>query len=177
VNALQKFHIGYYEEPLAKQNFSDYKNLRIKTQCKILLDESLCTTQDAMHAVQHQACDALNIRLAKCGGFIQSIEILKISLANKISYQIGVQVAETGPLLAASRIMASITNDYFAYEAGQPDRQFEQYIISPMPIVDRSTNYATPIHGSGLGVYLNEKFKQYIKQEIICQGKKTYEKT
>lgn len=166
VSALQQYHINYYEEPLGKKQFADYQLLRLQYGAKILLDESLCSLVDAEQAIAWQAADAFNIRLAKCGGLWRSLAIIQLAERSDISYQLGTQVAELGPIIAAERQLASILNNYFTYEAGQHDYYFENYIITPMPVIDRQKNIAPILSGSGLTVTLNENFQHYSKPRL-----------
>jgi len=173
IDLLSKFNVTYYEEPLPKNDWKGYQLLRKMTSAKIMLDESLCSLQDANSAVTHGAADAFNIRLAKCGGISKSIELINFAKTHGVDFQLGAQVAEVGPLIAASRHMAAVVSDYFTYEAGQPDRFFdEKYVVSPMPLVNRSTNLADTLDGDGLGISLTPNLYMYsYQQAYFKEGK------
>lgn len=163
---LDKYNICYYEEPFKARNYEWYQRLRQKLKIKILCDETVCSIDDAKNAVEHNSCDAINIRISKCGGLLNSIKLMEFCRDNGLEYQIGAQVAETGPLIAAGRHLAAVANGYFTYEAGQPDRYFEKFICSPMPLVDRKVNMAYHVDGSGLGVSLNKYVNLYSVRKI-----------
>jgi L-Ala-D/L-Glu epimerase len=99
-------------------------------------------------------------------GISKSIEILKLAHQNSLAYQLGAQVAEIGPLIAASRHLAYAVKGYFAYEGGQADRYFKEFIVHPIPLVDRKTNLAAPIQGNGLGLELNQNYQHLIQKRI-----------
>ncbi|MCK4608145.1 MAG: hypothetical protein KAT71_01575 [Gammaproteobacteria bacterium] len=162
IQALSPLNIAYYEEPLVKGSLKECRELRSVTGAKILLDESLCSIADANMAIKNNACDAFNIRVAKCGGLINAIEIIKLTRKYQLDFQLGAQVAEAGPLIAANWHLASAVSGYFAFEGGQPDRFFnhKDYIVTPMPEVNRSTNLAHTIKGFGLGVSLTKKIDE-----------------
>ncbi len=163
VQALNEFDIDYFEEPLTQRSWDDYRRLRQETGCKILLDESVCTLADAKTAVDKQACDAINIRISKCGGIINATRLIQFAKHNRLGFMLGAQVAETGPLTAAGRQLAAASNKYFTFEAGQPQRFFGgRYLIEPMPVVDLETNLAINTVGKGLGVILSQFFADYI---------------
>ena len=171
MQALQHFNIDYYEEPLLKSSWEQYALLRQMTGVKILLDESICDMSDAEKAFSHKSCDAFNIRLSKCGGLYNSICLINYANDNNISYQLGAQVAETGPLIAAARQLIFSLSNTTTYEGGQPDRQFvDNFIIDPMPLVDRSTNLVTPLDGNGLGVSLSSNLNNYISRSYGLLG-------
>lgn len=172
IECLRPYHISYYEEPLAKGEFAAYQRLRIEHQAKILLDESLCNLQNANDAIANRSCDAFNIRIAKCGGMLRSIALIKLATIHGIQYQIGTQVAQTGPLIAADRHFATALNNYFTHEAGQHDRFFDNYIIRPMPSIDRKKNNVSAINGPGLGVKIDGLLDQYIQEEWHNNGAK-----
>lgn len=167
INAFDEFDIEYYEEPIAKKNWRAYAEIRKKTGAKILLDESVCTFQDAQSAIENKACDAINIRISKCGGLLSSIKLAELAKINNLSYQLGAQVAETGPLIAAGRHLASALNGWFTFEGGQPDRFFpNHYIIDPMPLVNRSTNLASVSALPGLGVMATSCLSKCVKKQM-----------
>lgn len=158
IERLSKFQISYYEEPLIKGNFDSYRELKERTGAKIMLDESICNQKQLNNAIAVGACDAVNIRLSKCGGIYSSLKQIECLKKANLKYQLGAQVAECGPLVAASRHVMSMLNDYLTYEGGQQDRYFDKYIVTPMPLVNRYSNLASFIYGNGLGVELNKEF-------------------
>lgn len=166
MKALRPYKITYFEEPLAKKNYLAYHSLKKESCARILLDESVCSFEDGKKSIQAGVVDAFNIRLSKCGGLMRSIELIKLAKENGIRFQLGAQVAEVGPLIAAARHLAFSINDYFAYEGGQADFQFNEFIVDPMPLVDRTLNSASPIQGYGLGVDLNDNVYKYAKKII-----------
>ncbi|MGW0964748.1 mandelate racemase/muconate lactonizing enzyme family protein [Streptomyces sp. NPDC002516] len=145
----------YVEEPLPKGSWAALSTLRRKAGLKIMLDESLCTIEDARTAVETGACDAFNIRVAKNGGPLRAARLIEHARRYGIAFQIGVQVAEVGPLINAGRALAFRHRDALTVEAGQSDRFFPEMIVSPRPVVDRRANTLSPAPGSGFGVSLN----------------------
>lgn len=176
VNRLQEFNISYYEEPLAKGKFSNYAKLRKLTSAQILLDESVCSYEDLQLAIKNESCDAVNIRISKCGGLFNTIKLIQTCQNHQLAFQLGAQVAETGPLIAAGRHLRSLFHNGITFEAGQPDRSFNEYIVDNMPLVDRKTNFANPVIGRGLGVNLNKNIKKYIQQSYNWQSNNNLDK-
>lgn len=121
-----------------------------------MLDESLCTPEDARTAVEARACDAFNIRVAKNGGPLRAARLIGHARRHGIAFQIGVQVAEVGPLINAGRALAFCHRDALTVEAGQSDRFFPEMIVSPRPVVDRRANTLAPAPGPGFGMTLND---------------------
>lgn len=146
----------YVEEPLPKGSWAALGALRRRAGLKIMLDESLCTPEDARTAVEARACDAFNIRVAKNGGPLRAARLIGHARRHGIAFQIGVQVAEVGPLINAGRALAFCHRDALTVEAGQSDRFFPEMIVSPRPVVDRRANTLAPAPGPGFGMTLND---------------------
>ncbi|MFF3419772.1 mandelate racemase/muconate lactonizing enzyme family protein [Streptomyces sp. NPDC002698] len=146
----------YVEEPLPKGSWAALGALRRRAGLKIMLDESLCTPEDARTAVEARACDAFNIRVAKNGGPLRAARLIGHARRHGIAFQIGVQVAEVGPLINAGRALAFCHRDALTVEAGQSDRFFPEMIVSPRPVVDRRANTLAPTPGPGFGMSLND---------------------
>ncbi|MEY9847845.1 enolase C-terminal domain-like protein [Streptacidiphilus sp. MAP5-3] len=153
--ALADAGADYVEEPLAKGAWAELARLRSGSGVRIMLDESVCTLQDARRAVKFGACDAFNIRVAKNGGPVTAARMIDLARRAGLSFQIGVQVAEVGPLINAGRALAFAHPDALTVEAGQSDRFFPEMVVSPRPAVDRSANTVAPPPGPGFGLELN----------------------
>ncbi|MER7666944.1 enolase C-terminal domain-like protein [Kitasatospora sp. NPDC096128] len=145
----------FVEEPLAKGSWAELAALRAGTGLRLMLDESVCTLQDARRAVRSGACDAFNVRVAKNGGPVTAAKVIALARQAGLSFQIGVQVAEVGPLINAGRALAFAHPDALTVEAGQSDRFFPEMVVSPRPAVDRSANTVAPPPGPGFGLELN----------------------
>ncbi|MDH6144572.1 L-alanine-DL-glutamate epimerase-like enolase superfamily enzyme [Kitasatospora sp. GP30] len=147
----------WVEEPLAKGSWIELAELRARSGLRIMLDESVCTPEEAWRAVTFRACDAFNIRVAKNGGPITAARLIALARAAGLAFQIGVQVAEVGPLINAGRALAFAHPEALTVEAGQWDRFFPEMVVSPRPVVDRTTNTVAPAPGPGFGLELNER--------------------
>lgn len=152
---LRACGVDHLEEPLPPRSWDDLRNLRRMTGIQVMLDESVCTLDDVHRAVDREACDAVNVRVAKNGGLLNCVRVIEYTRACGLRFQIGVQVAETGPLINASRMLALRSADAMTVEAGQSDRFFAEMIVSPRPLVDRRTNTIAPIPSPGFGLRLN----------------------
>jgi L-alanine-DL-glutamate epimerase-like enolase superfamily enzyme len=149
------------EEPLPPRSWEALRALRRETGVRVMLDESVCTLDDARQAVAQDACDAVNVRVAKNGGLLASLRLVEFAREAGLDFQIGVQVAETGPLINAGRALALHCPDALAVEAGQSDRFFPEAIVSPAPVVDRTANTIGIFPGPGLGLRLNARAEHW----------------
>ncbi|MFJ9641564.1 enolase C-terminal domain-like protein [Streptomyces sp. NPDC004244] len=157
VQALRDAGATFIEEPLPQRAWAELARLRAEGGLPIMLDESVCTLDDARAAVAHGACDALNIRVAKNGGPVAAARLAGFAREHGLGFQIGVQVAEVGPLITAGRALAFRHPDALTVEAGQSDRFFPDMIVSPRPAVDREANTIGPAPGPGFGLELDPR--------------------
>jgi L-alanine-DL-glutamate epimerase-like enolase superfamily enzyme len=149
---LRTSAIDWYEEPLRDNRVEQLRRFRELTGAAVMLDEAFFSLDDAKRAVESDACDLLNIRLSKCGGFLPSLRLAEFCFSNSMRFQIGVQVGEAGPLWAAGRHFVGAIQGAVAYEAGQGDRLFKDPLIAPQPKIDLTTYLAEALPGPGLGV-------------------------
>ncbi|MCV9877500.1 enolase C-terminal domain-like protein [Brenneria izbisi] len=139
MDALKNDHGIIYEEPIKKGDFEGLMALRQRTGSKVMLDESLTGIDDAIASLANKSCELFNIRLAKCGGILSALRLIEFARKHNYQYQIGVQVAEVGPLIAAERQLALLCSDFITMEAGQYDLFFKDMIICPIPLIDRAS--------------------------------------
>jgi L-alanine-DL-glutamate epimerase-like enolase superfamily enzyme len=151
INRLHDIGVNFVEEPLMQRSWSDLKILKQKTQLPLMLDESICNIDDLQVAITEKCCDLINIRIAKCGGIFNSLNLIRKARDNGLKFQIGVQVAECGPLINASQILAFNNSDAITIESGQSDLFFNEMIIYPKPIIDRKFNVIYRSENFGLG--------------------------
>ena len=103
---LQNFNLTSCEQPVPHADAAGLAAVKPNCTVPIMLDESLCSLSDADRAIADDLCDLFNIRLSKCGGFINSLLLAaKAHVAGK-RWQLGCQVGETGILSAAGRHFA-----------------------------------------------------------------------
>ena len=67
--------ISCVEQPVPHEEVGRLAEVRCQVPVPFMLDESLTSVHDARHAILLRACDLFNIRLSKCGGFLNSLRI------------------------------------------------------------------------------------------------------
>ncbi|MFE9427490.1 enolase C-terminal domain-like protein [Kitasatospora sp. NPDC006697] len=157
LRTLHEAGADWVEEPLAKGSWAALAGLRARSELRIMLDESVCTLADARQAAASGACDAVNVRIAKNGGPVAAARLVELARRTGLAYQIGVQVAEIGPLIAAGRALAFAHPGALTVESGQSDRFFPQPVVTPAPPVDRTANTVSPPPGPGWGLAPNDR--------------------
>ncbi|MGI9455072.1 MAG: dipeptide epimerase, partial [Aeoliella sp.] len=121
VTRLLPSGISCVEQPLPHEDLPALGDLRKELRVPVMLDESLTSLQDAAEAIRLDACDFFNIRISKCGGFLNSVRLAAVAHKHGIGYQLGCHPGETGILSAAGRSYATAIGD-IRYLEGSYDR-------------------------------------------------------
>lgn len=151
LKAFEPFGVTSAEQPLAHEDFASLCELRRATSIPIMLDESLCSRQDAEEAVRAGACDLFNLRLSKCGGYIPSLRLAQFARESGLGYQLGCQVGETAILSAAGRHFAASVRD-IRYLEGSYDRHLLRESLATRDITFGYGGKAPRLEGPGLGI-------------------------
>lgn len=155
IGELLPFGISSVEQPLADSDRSHLAALRREVDVPIMLDESLCSVADAHEAVAAGSCDAFNVRLSKCGGILNSLQIMQIAQANGLMVQLGCLVGETGILSAAGRHLACSVGPVRFYEGS-----YDRFVVRDRLTTEDCTfgyrGTAPSIGGDGLGIKVEE---------------------
>ncbi|MBQ18056.1 MAG: dipeptide epimerase [Planctomycetaceae bacterium] len=145
------FGVTSLEQPVAHHCVSGLSAVRKELAVPIMLDESLCSLSDARIAIEEQTCDLFNIRLSKCGGFLNSLRIAALAHQVGLGYQLGCQVGETGVLSAAGRHFAT-SIDGIRYLEGSFDRFLVRERLTMEDLTFGRGGYAPALTAAGLGV-------------------------
>jgi muconate cycloisomerase len=148
---LRTFAITSLEQPVPHATVEGLSKLRGRIGVPLMLDESLCSLTDAHRAVESGTCDLFNIRLSKCGGFVNSLRLAALAHQAGLGYQLGCQVGETGILSAAGRHFAcSVAN--IRYLEGSYDRHLVRERLTVQDLTFRRQGLAAALAAPGLGI-------------------------
>ncbi|MEY9846236.1 L-alanine-DL-glutamate epimerase-like enolase superfamily enzyme [Streptacidiphilus sp. BW17] len=142
----------WLEEPTAPRDWAQLRRIREQTGMAVMLDESAVDVGDVATAAALGAADAVNLRVSKCGGLIGALKVAAAARRCGLRLQVGVQVAEVGPLWVVGRILGAELADLLAVEAGRQDEWFDPPLTEPPYRVDRARHLAAVPQGPGLGV-------------------------
>lgn len=163
---LKRAMVSAVEQPFPKDNLNLNKEFREKCTIPIILDESLCSEQDARYAVDNQLADIFCIKLPKNGGFLRALKICSYAAKNSISIQLSCQVGESAILSAASRHLAALCPNLRFLE-GSFDRYLLRENISNDDISFGYGGKADLIKKPGLGIVINtDHLKKLTVQSI-----------
>ena len=154
VEPLLPYAPSCLEQPVPHEEVQALGELRRRLPVPIMLDESLTSRADALAAIGDQTCDVFNIRLSKCGGFLNSLRLAALAREHGLGYQLGCHPGETGILSAAGRHWASSVDD-IRYLEGSYDRHVLKESLTTPDITFRYGGWAPALTGPGLGVIIN----------------------
>ena len=148
---LLPYDIRCVEQPVAHAQVEALADLRRRIPVPVMLDESLTSLVDGAAAIRQQTCDLFNLRLSKCGGFLESLRLAALAHGAGLGYQMGCHPGESGILSAAGRHFASTVRD-IRYREGSYDRHLLKQLITHEDITFGYGGRAPALTGPGLGV-------------------------
>jgi L-alanine-DL-glutamate epimerase-like enolase superfamily enzyme len=102
--------IELIEQPVPAHDFEGLKFITDRVNIPIMADESVFSPRDAFRLLEMSAVDLLNIKLMKCGGIRQALQIAAIAEAAGVECMIGSMMESTLSVAAAAHVAASVSN-------------------------------------------------------------------
>jgi len=155
IEPLLKHKISCVEQPVPHEELGSLADIRRQVPVPLMLDESLTSLQDAQEAIRLRACDLFNIRLSKCGGFLNSLRLAAVACQAGLGYQLGCHPGETGILSAAGRHWAASVRGV-RYMEGSYDRHLLKELVTNEDVTFGYGGVAPALVGPGLGVTINQ---------------------
>lgn len=170
-DALRPFEIAWYEEPLQAGERHRYRELRARTGVAVMLDEAACSFPQTRQAIEAGACDLINIRLSKCGGYLASLRLAGLARSAGVRFQHGTQVGQLGFLNAAGRHFTSIVKGIVACEGGPNLANLRDFPTRTRVELDWSAGHLVGLSGPGIGVRHDpEKLRIYSIRSAAWDG-------
>ena len=106
------FNIEFFEQPLAKDDYQGFKEIKEFAPFPIILDETVMTGSDARRVAEHGLAHGFNIKVAK-SGVMESTAIMDIARKHALKLMIGCMTETMIGLSAAINLAAG--TDAFDY--------------------------------------------------------------
>lgn len=113
---FQPYNVASIEQPIRADDIAGLAKIVANAPQEIVVDESLCTMQDAQDLINTKACGAFNIRISKVGGLILAQRMAALARQSGLAVHMGAQVGESAILTSAGRIFAAIEPPCKNYE-------------------------------------------------------------
>ena len=163
--ALLPYKISCIEDPVGPLEVSKLSQLRKRVPIPIMLDDTVISLTDVDRAIAQGLCDMINVRLSKCGGFLQSLQIAARARKGGWGIQLGCHPGESGILSAAGRHFAALLPD-LRYREGSYDRFVFRRLITKEDLTFGWGGIAPDINEPGLGVTVDRRrLAPYIVRE------------
>ena len=153
--SVKAFNIASIEQPVPFDHLDELVELTKSVEPQIVVDESLCTVEEAENLAKMKACGGFNIRISKVGGIIAAQKIVDIALKNGIKIHLGAQVGESGILTAAGRALACANPPFENYEGAANFFLLKEDLTRENLTAGLGGRGKMP-EGHGLGVTANE---------------------
>ena len=159
---IAPFNIGWYEEPLAPQDWQNYPKLRKRSPMPIATGEALYETHDFRRLVDNGCADVLQPDLALCGGLSVARFVGELAMSAHLRVSPHVWGTAVG-LAAAVHWVASLPG--YPHAGHDPTPTLVEYDtgVNPLrdtllrsPLVAKNGFISVPT-GPGLGIELDEK--------------------
>ena len=89
IDAFDGIKIELIEQPVIAKDLQSLKTITEYSSIPILADEAVFTLEDAKRVVQSKSANMINIKLMKCGGLTNAIEILHYCRTNGVACMLG----------------------------------------------------------------------------------------
>jgi len=89
LRGMKKYNIEYCEAPINKELAHKLNYVKENSPIKIMADESLFSSNDAIKLVDGKHCQYFNLKIGKTGGIHEALKIIKIAERNNIMMQFG----------------------------------------------------------------------------------------
>ncbi len=145
---LDAFGLLLIEQPLEEEDILGHAELARQLTTPICLDESIVSAQSAAAAITLGACQIVNIKPGRVGGYLEARRIHDVAAAHGVAVWCG-GMLETGLGRAANAALAALPGFTLPGDVSASDRFYRTDITEPFVIHDGHLRVPT---GPGLGV-------------------------
>ncbi len=142
---LDDFCLLLIEQPLAHDDIIDHARLQAVMKTPICLDESIHSADDARKAIAIGACRAINIKVGRVGGLLESKRIHDVCVSRGVPVWCG-GMHEFGIGRAANVALASLPGFTLPGDVSGSDKYYVEDLVDP-PIVAVSGAVWVPVSG------------------------------
>ncbi|MGM8216522.1 o-succinylbenzoate synthase [Bacillaceae bacterium W0354] len=168
--SLDDLNLQMIEQPFRQDDFYYHNQLAKQMNTMVCLDESITSEHEAFQAMELKACDTINVKLGRVGGYKTAIDIHNYAKVANIPLWCG-GMLETGIGRAHNVILASLEQFKLPGDLSESSRYWEEDIIEE-PFIVQNGCVKVP-DGKGIGVEINKKL---LNQRTIRSYKHLFNK-
>lgn len=158
--ALDDLNLLMLEQPLGYEDIYDHSQLRPLIQTPLCLDESIHSADHARYALAIGACDIINVKPSRLGGWTESRRVHDLCNAADMPLWVG-GMLETGIGRAAQLALASLPGFTLPGDISASDRYYAQDVTVPFTLNAEDSTITVP-SGLGLGVEVDYDYLKHI---------------
>jgi O-succinylbenzoate synthase len=164
---LDEFYLMMIEQPLAHDDIIDHAHLQANLQTPICLDECIRTVHHAEQAIALKACQIINIKLGRMGGFAESKRLHDVCQAAGIPVWCG-GMLESGIGRAHNIALSTLPNFVLPGDVSASKRYWKRDIIAPEVEVSSAGTISVP-GGAGFGYEIDHDYLESltVRQEML----------
>ena len=165
---LDEFNLMMIEQPLGHDEIIDHAKLQMKLQTPICLDECIRSAHQAKQAIEMRACQIINIKLGRVGGFAEARRVHDVAQAAHVPVWCG-GMLEAGIGRAHNIALSTLTNFVLPGDVSASKRYWSRDII--VPAVETTPYGTIEIRDDpGFGYELDSDYIASIKlrEEVIA---------
>ena len=147
--ALDAFDLLLIEQPIHEEDYLGHKLLAERMTTPVCLDESILSVDNADSLIEYGACEIINIKAGRVGGYLAARDIHDLAVDRDIPVWCGGMV-ETGIGRAANIALAALPGFSLPGDTSSSTRFFATDITEPL-LMGGDGMMAVP-SGPGLGV-------------------------
>ena len=146
---LDDFDLLLVEQPIHEEDYLGHKLLAERMRTPVCLDESVLSADNAESLIDYGACEIVNIKAGRVGGYLSAKAIHDMAMARSIPVWCGGMV-ETGLGRAANIALASLPGFTLPGDTSSSSRFFSPDVTEPL-VMGADGMMAVPT-SPGLGV-------------------------
>jgi O-succinylbenzoate synthase len=132
---LDDFGLLLIEQPLAEDDLRGHAELARRLTTPICLDESITSARDAATAIALGACDVINIKPARVGGYLEARRVHDVSAAAGVPVWCG-GMLETGVGRAGNLALAALPGFVLPGDVSASARYYAEDLTEPFELAD-----------------------------------------
>ena len=153
LQALDSLELMMIEQPLAHDDLFDHARLQKMIRSPICLDESICSIDDARHALDLGSCRIINIKMGRVGGHSEVVKIEKLCRERGAPVWCG-GMLEAGIGRAHNIALSTLPGFILPGDVSASARYWVEDIIDP-PVTVTGAGTIVPPSGPGIGFLVN----------------------
>ena len=150
---FDRFGLMMVEQPLGWDDVLDHAKLQRELATPVCLDESIHSADDARKAIEIGACQIINVKLGRVGGFTAARKLHDLCLARRMPVWCG-GMLESGIGRAANIAMSALPGFVLPGDVSASRRYWSEDIVDPEVTVTRQGMIRVPT-SPGLGFVPN----------------------